>query len=62
LFDHKLVDKVIAFIAPIIIGGAEAKTAVAGKGIDKVVDAFKLEHISVEKCGEDLMIIGYIKE
>ena len=62
LFDHKLVDKVIAFIAPIIIGGVEAKTAVAGTGIDKVIDAFKLEHISVEKCGEDLMIIGYIKE
>jgi len=61
LFDHGLVDKVIAFIAPIIIGGKEAKTAVAGDGVDKVIDAIKLERISVEKFGEDLMISGYIK-
>ncbi|MFC1943130.1 bifunctional diaminohydroxyphosphoribosylaminopyrimidine deaminase/5-amino-6-(5-phosphoribosylamino)uracil reductase RibD [Chloroflexota bacterium] len=61
LFDYRLVDKVIAFIAPIIIGGEEAKTAVAGQGINKVIDAIKLERISVEKFGEDLMISGYIK-
>jgi len=51
---------VIAFVAPIIIGGEEAKTAVAGKGVDKVMDAVGLERISVEKCGEDLMISGYV--
>ena len=61
LFDYGLVDKVIAFIAPIIIGGQEAKTAVAGEGVDKVIDAIKLEHINVEKFGEDLMISGYVK-
>ena len=60
LFDHRLVDRVIAFIAPIIIGGEAAKTAVAGKGVDKVIDAFKLERISVEKFGEDLMVSGYV--
>ncbi len=60
LFDYGLIDKVIAFIAPIVIGGEEAKTAVAGKGIDKVIDAIKLERISVEKFGEDLMISGYV--
>ncbi|MFC2051336.1 bifunctional diaminohydroxyphosphoribosylaminopyrimidine deaminase/5-amino-6-(5-phosphoribosylamino)uracil reductase RibD [Chloroflexota bacterium] len=61
LFDYGLVDKVVAFIAPIIIGGEEARTAVAGKGVDKVVDAIKLERINVEKFGEDSMISGYIK-
>ncbi len=61
LFDRRLVDKVIAFIAPIIIGGEKAKTAVAGKGVDKVMDAFKLERVKVERFGEDLMVSGYIK-
>ena len=61
LFDHGLVDKVIAFIAPIIIGGEEARTAVAGKGVDKVMDAIKLERVSVERFGEDLMLSGYIQ-
>jgi len=60
LFDHKLVDKVIAFIAPTIIGGEEAKTAVSGRGVDKVVDSLKLERLSVEKLGEDLMVSGYV--
>jgi len=62
LFDCKLVDKVITFIAPIIIGGKEAKTAVSGKGVDKVVDSVKLERVSLEKLGEDLMVSGYVKE
>ena len=62
LFDCKLVDKVIAFIAPIIIGGKEAKTAVSGKGVGKVVDSLKLERVSLEKLGEDLMVSGYVKE
>ena len=60
LFDCGLVDKVVAFIAPIIIGGEGAKTAVAGKGIDKMIDSIKLERTSVEKFGEDLMLSGYV--
>ncbi len=60
LFDRRLVDKVIAFTAPIIIGGAEAKTAVAGKGVDRVADSFRLERLRVEKLGDDLMVSGYV--
>ncbi len=59
LFDHGLVDKVIVFIAPIIIGGEEARTAVGGKGVDKVVDSIKLERVSTRNCDQDLMFIGY---
>jgi len=62
LFDRGLVDKVVAFIAPVIIGGEEAKTAVSGRGVDKVVDSLKLRHVSLEKLGEDLMVSGYVKE
>jgi len=60
LFDRRLVDKVIAFIAPIIIGGAEARTAVAGRGVDKVADSFRLERVSVERFGDDLALSGYV--
>ena len=61
LFDQGLIDKVVAFIAPIIIGGEKARIAVAGKGVDRVIDAIKLERIRVERFGEDLMLSGYIK-
>lgn len=60
LFDQGLVDKVIAFIAPVIIGGAEAKTAVAGRGVDQVADSFRLERMKVAKLGDDLMVSGYV--
>ena len=61
MFDCGLVDKVVAFIAPNIIGGKEAKLAVGGKGVDKVVDSIKLDRVRVKKLDEDLMVSGYIK-
>lgn len=61
LFDSGLVDKVIAFVAPIVIGGEGAKTPVAGKGVDMITDAIRLERVSVEQFGDDLMISGYVQ-
>ena len=61
LFDQGLVDKVIVFVAPIIIGGQDAKTAVAGKGVDKVVDSLRLKRVSLERFGQDLMVTGYVR-
>ena len=60
LFDGGLVDKVVAFIAPIIIGGESARTVVAGQGVDKLADSFKLEQVNVERFDEDLMVSGYV--
>jgi len=60
IFDQRFVDKVVVFIAPIIIGGERAKTAVAGAGVDKVVDSFKLKRVNVERFGQDIMISGYV--
>lgn len=60
LFDGGLVDKVIAFIAPIIIGGAEAKTAVAGDGVSEVAESFHLERVKVGRLGDDLIVSGYV--
>ena len=56
-----LVDKVCAFVAPKIIGGKNALTAVEGEGFAKLSDAVQLKNISVEKLGEDIFIEGYIK-
>ncbi len=60
LFDAGLVDKVVAFMAPIIIGGEEARPAVAGRGIDKLTDCSKLKDVKLEHVGEDIMVSGYI--
>ncbi|MBF8984372.1 bifunctional diaminohydroxyphosphoribosylaminopyrimidine deaminase/5-amino-6-(5-phosphoribosylamino)uracil reductase RibD [Lutibacter sp. B2] len=56
-----LVDKVISFIAPKIIGGRSAKTPVGGDGIEYMKDAFTLSNIEILRFKEDLMIEGYIE-
>jgi len=61
LFDCGLVDKVIAFIAPVIIGGEGARTAVGGKGVDKVIDCIKLERVTTREYDQDLMFSGYVR-
>ena len=60
LFEQKLVDKVYAFIAPIIVGGREATTPVEGEGIAKVAEALRLKETTVTHLGEDLLIEGYV--
>jgi diaminohydroxyphosphoribosylaminopyrimidine deaminase/5-amino-6-(5-phosphoribosylamino)uracil reductase len=59
LFDQKLVDKVIVFVAPMIIGGKQAKTPVAGKGVASVIDSIKLERVRTRAINGDIMITGY---
>ena len=58
-FDSGLVDKVEVFIAPKIIGGENAFSAVAGKGIEYLSDVMKLENIQVVTIGEDVLIKAY---
>ncbi len=58
-FAHRLVDKVLAFIAPMIIGGQKALTAVGGLGVDRLADAWRLEEVEVTQVGADLLITGY---
>lgn len=60
LFDLGLVDKVIAFVSSIIIGGAAAETAVAGDGVETVARATRLQRVSVETRDRDVMITGYV--
>jgi len=60
-FKHGLVDKVIVFIAPIIIGGRGAKTAVAGEGAERIAHALRLSRVKVERFGDDAMISGYVE-
>jgi diaminohydroxyphosphoribosylaminopyrimidine deaminase/5-amino-6-(5-phosphoribosylamino)uracil reductase len=54
------VNKAIVFIAPVIIGGEKARTAIGGKGADKVVNSLKLERIKTKRSDSDMMITGYI--
>ncbi len=58
-FDQRLVDKVHAVIAPVIIGGAAAPTAVAGQGVARMADALRLQEVTTEHLGKDVLVTGY---
>jgi diaminohydroxyphosphoribosylaminopyrimidine deaminase / 5-amino-6-(5-phosphoribosylamino)uracil reductase len=57
--DAGLVNKVTFFIAPKIIGGKEAPSAIAGRGIERMTEALELERVGVIERGRDLEITGY---
>lgn len=58
---ERLVDKVVNFIAPKILGGVNAPTAVGGTGISSMDDAIDLVNMRTRKIGKDLMLEGWIK-
>lgn len=59
-FDAGLVDRVAAFVAPVIIGGAEASGPVMGRGIETMPDAWRLSDIRLRTLGDDVLLEGTI--
>lgn len=59
LFDGRLVDKVQAFVAPVIIGGVEAASPVEGAGAELMAQALRLERTSIRQIGPDWLVTGY---
>ncbi|HLL71090.1 MAG TPA: bifunctional diaminohydroxyphosphoribosylaminopyrimidine deaminase/5-amino-6-(5-phosphoribosylamino)uracil reductase RibD [Pyrinomonadaceae bacterium] len=59
--DARLADKVSFFIAPLIIGGSDAKPAVAGAGATRIADAARLHDVEIAEHGGDVEITGYLK-
>jgi diaminohydroxyphosphoribosylaminopyrimidine deaminase/5-amino-6-(5-phosphoribosylamino)uracil reductase len=56
-----IVDKVLFFYAPKIIGGVHARTMVGGAGVAKISDAITLSDVRYKKLGTDILVQGYIK-
>lgn len=54
-----LVDKLVWFIAPLIIGGREAIGPVGGSGVRSLAKAIRLSELNVRQLGSDLCIEGY---
>jgi diaminohydroxyphosphoribosylaminopyrimidine deaminase / 5-amino-6-(5-phosphoribosylamino)uracil reductase len=52
------VDRLLWFVAPKIVGGAQAVPAVAGRGVARMSDALVLEDLVVRRLGRDLLFDG----
>jgi diaminohydroxyphosphoribosylaminopyrimidine deaminase/5-amino-6-(5-phosphoribosylamino)uracil reductase len=60
-FDNEWVDEVFAFIAPKIVGGADAQAPVAGRGRDLMSQAMQLRNARTETLDGDVFIRGRVE-
>lgn len=56
VFSLDLADRVYAFIAPMVIGGASAPGPVAGAGYSELAQALRLAGMDVSAVGEDVLV------
>ncbi|OLS37216.1 bifunctional diaminohydroxyphosphoribosylaminopyrimidine deaminase/5-amino-6-(5-phosphoribosylamino)uracil reductase RibD [Bacillus sp. MRMR6] len=59
--ENQLIDKVVLYFAPKLIGGKEAPTFLEGAGVNKMKDAVELSDTEIIKIGKDFKFIGYPK-
>ena len=56
------IDEARLFIAPLMTGGREAKTAVEGIGIEQIAAAPRALHVEVDRLDDDVLILARLKE
>ncbi|WP_353684285.1 bifunctional diaminohydroxyphosphoribosylaminopyrimidine deaminase/5-amino-6-(5-phosphoribosylamino)uracil reductase RibD [Thermodesulfovibrio sp. 3907-1M] len=57
-----VVDKLMIFIAPKIIGGADSYPSVGGKIYKNLNEAFEIKDLKIKKISDDILIEGYLKK
>ena len=56
------IDEARIFLAPLMLGGAKAKTAVEGIGLDQIAAAARALAIEAERIEDDVLIVARFKE
>jgi diaminohydroxyphosphoribosylaminopyrimidine deaminase/5-amino-6-(5-phosphoribosylamino)uracil reductase len=53
-----LVDELVLFFAPILVGGREAPSVLMGDGIASIADPHRVEVVEVSRVGEDIKVVA----
>jgi diaminohydroxyphosphoribosylaminopyrimidine deaminase/5-amino-6-(5-phosphoribosylamino)uracil reductase len=56
------VDEMLAFVAPVLAGGGEARTVLEGRGAESIADARRALAVEVERIGDDTCISARFRE
>ncbi|HSN69793.1 MAG TPA: bifunctional diaminohydroxyphosphoribosylaminopyrimidine deaminase/5-amino-6-(5-phosphoribosylamino)uracil reductase RibD, partial [Thermoanaerobaculia bacterium] len=59
IITRNLWQKMILFVAPMVVGGASAPSIFAGEGVGELADAHRFRFDRFEKIGPDLMVVAY---
>ncbi|MGK7940699.1 MAG: bifunctional diaminohydroxyphosphoribosylaminopyrimidine deaminase/5-amino-6-(5-phosphoribosylamino)uracil reductase RibD [Crocosphaera sp.] len=57
-----MIQKIMAFIAPKIIGGPSAASPVGDVGLEKMSDALPLEGVTLRQIDRDILVEGYLSK
>lgn len=60
--EEGIVNEVISFVSPKMVGGENSKTPVGGEGIAKMNEAIELQDVKISQLGKDIMINGIINK
>jgi diaminohydroxyphosphoribosylaminopyrimidine deaminase/5-amino-6-(5-phosphoribosylamino)uracil reductase len=61
-FDARLVDEVHVFVAPKLVGGHDAPSPIAGRGVERIAEALPFLKWSVQEVEKDLYLHGLVGE
>jgi diaminohydroxyphosphoribosylaminopyrimidine deaminase/5-amino-6-(5-phosphoribosylamino)uracil reductase len=62
LFDAGEIDELRLFIAPVLVGAAEARAVLEGEGAVRIADGVRPLATSFEQVGEDMLVRARLKE
>jgi len=55
-----LVDKVVFFVAPLLVGGRDAVPVLGGTGVARMAEAMRLKDVTYRRLGDEMMVVGYV--
>lgn len=61
-FEAGEVDYMTTFLAPLVLGGKQARAAVEGSGVEKIADAYRALAMQCDPVGDDLLITARMRE
>jgi diaminohydroxyphosphoribosylaminopyrimidine deaminase/5-amino-6-(5-phosphoribosylamino)uracil reductase len=56
------VDEIRLFIAPVVVGGSNARDPLEGEGAERIAEAVRALHMDVEQVGDDVLISARMRE
>ena len=56
------VDEIRLFIAPVVVGGSNARDPLEGEGAERIAEAIRALRLDVERIGDDVLISARMRE
>jgi diaminohydroxyphosphoribosylaminopyrimidine deaminase/5-amino-6-(5-phosphoribosylamino)uracil reductase len=56
------IDEVRIFVAPLLVGGREARTTIEGLGVEEIASATRAIAVEVDRIEDDVLVIGRLRE